>query len=286
MGNPNLFVVIDPTQDEQPALARAAAMLGASGGHIRAFCCVHKGYFSPASSRQKTQHEIEQRAREKLGAMIKPVASDKVSVEAEVVWNENWFEAAEQACSRLGAELLLKSTFPHTSTSHRFSERSDYHILRHSPCPVLLSKTTSDEPYRRVLAALALEDNDRKHDALNDRVMTQAQKICRSSGASLHAVAALEGTPNIAQILKISQGEDAEKRSGEHMLSERFGVDPDKVIMDYGPAKAVIIETVEESGADLLVMGTVGRSGVSGAIIGNTCEKVLDAVPIDVLATR
>lgn len=283
MANRTLFVIIDPTQEEQPALARAAALLRESGGHLHGFCCVYQEDFGDFASRRDAKRQIREKAQEALNGLIRPLASDNVSVATEVYWNQHWFESAVQACARIGADLLLKSTFAHKRRSHILSERSDYYILRHSPCPVLLTKSVSERSYTQVLAALALEDNDRTHDILNNHVIAQAQKISRGSGARLHAVAALEGTPNIAQLLKITEAEDREKLSDEQLVSERFGIDTDKVHIDYGPAKAVIKETAKQMDADLLVMGTAARSGVSGAVIGNTCEKVLDEVAIDVL---
>lgn len=278
-----LFVIIDPTREEQPALSRAVALLRTGGGHIHVFCCVYENDFSPYSSRQEAERHAREQARQKLQTLVEPLVSDTITLEAEVDWNERWFESAIKACARVKADLLLKSTFSADVRSHGFSKHSDYHILRRSPCPVLLSKAASERPYQRVLAALALEDNDRKHDALNQHVMAEARKVCRRSGASLFAVAAVEGAPNITQILKITENADAEKLSDEYIVSQHFGIDPDKVIIDYGPATAVLVEAVETVPADLLIMGTAGRSGIAGAMVGNTCEKVLDAVSVDIL---
>jgi hypothetical protein len=36
-----LFVIIDPTREEQPALVRAADIANIMGGHIHAFCAVY-----------------------------------------------------------------------------------------------------------------------------------------------------------------------------------------------------------------------------------------------------
>jgi nucleotide-binding universal stress UspA family protein len=41
-----------------------------------------------------------------------------------------------------------------------------------------------------------------------------------------------------------------------------------------------------EEQIDLIVMGTVGRSGISGLFIGNTAEKVLQKVDCSVLAVK
>lgn len=280
MDHAKLFVIIDPTRKEQPALSRAATLLRNGGGHIHVFCCVHDGDSSSASSRQEARDEAQQ----KLHALIEPLESEAISFATEVDWSERWLESAIKACARVEPDLLLKSTFSRDSGSHGFSTPSDYRILRRSPCPVLLSKVMSTQPYQGVLAALALEDNDRKHDTLNQHVVAEARKICRRSSANLYAVAAVEGAPNITQILKITEDADAEKLSDQYVISQHFGIDADKVIIDYGPATAVIVEASETVPADLLVMGTAGRSGIAGAVVGNTCERVLDAVAIDILA--
>jgi nucleotide-binding universal stress UspA family protein len=43
---------------------------------------------------------------------------------------------------------------------------------------------------------------------------------------------------------------------------------------------------VHKLGAAVTVIGTVARSGLSGALIGNTAEVVLDAVESDVLVLK
>jgi nucleotide-binding universal stress UspA family protein len=45
-----------------------------------------------------------------------------------------------------------------------------------------------------------------------------------------------------------------------------------------------IVNEAKESGADLLVMGTHGRTGVRRLIIGSVCERVMRAVSIPVMA--
>jgi nucleotide-binding universal stress UspA family protein len=47
-----------------------------------------------------------------------------------------------------------------------------------------------------------------------------------------------------------------------------------------------IIETAREIGADLIVMGTHGRRGVSRALIGSVAEKVVRLATIPVLVAR
>lgn len=275
----HLFVIIDPSHEEQPALMRALTLARARGGRIHAYCCV---YDAAGGLRQS---ELRQQAMDKLKRLVEPLESHNVSVTIEVDWAPRWYEAAVIAAALVGAELMLKSVYPRAAEGARLMARADYHILRHSAAPILMVGLGANTIYRTTVAALALEDNDRKHDALNNKVIATAHRIA-STSTELHVVSALEGTPNIAQILRIVEDQDLQKLSNEQLISDRFGVTPDNVHIDYGPAKAVLVETVERLGADLLVMGTIARTGLSGALIGNTCEKVLNAVDIDVLVVN
>ena len=53
-----------------------------------------------------------------------------------------------------------------------------------------------------------------------------------------------------------------------------------------GEASDVISAFIPKNGVDLVVLGTVARSGVSGMIMGNTAEKILDRMECSVLALK
>ena len=53
-----------------------------------------------------------------------------------------------------------------------------------------------------------------------------------------------------------------------------------------GPATQVILETADEYNADLIVMGTHGRSGIGRLLLGSVTEEVLRKVPCPVLTVK
>jgi nucleotide-binding universal stress UspA family protein len=53
-----------------------------------------------------------------------------------------------------------------------------------------------------------------------------------------------------------------------------------------GASAAVIAETAEETAADLIVMGTHGRSGLTRLVMGSVAEEVLRRAPCPVLTIR
>jgi universal stress protein E len=56
--------------------------------------------------------------------------------------------------------------------------------------------------------------------------------------------------------------------------------------VDMGLPEDVIPKYAEQLDAELVVLGTVGRNGISAALIGNTAEHVIDKLNCDVLAIK
>ena len=59
-----------------------------------------------------------------------------------------------------------------------------------------------------------------------------------------------------------------------------------KVHLENGKAGDVIPALATKKRVGLVVMGTVGRTGIPGFFVGNTAEKVLGVVDTSVLAIK
>ena len=65
----------------------------------------------------------------------------------------------------------------------------------------------------------------------------------------------------------------------------RFGIAPDQTAISFGRPAAEIRAYAEKIGADLIVVGSHGRTGISG-LLGSTARGVLHGAPCDVLVVR
>jgi nucleotide-binding universal stress UspA family protein len=85
----------------------------------------------------------------------------------------------------------------------------------------------------------------------------------------------------IDQIVKDNQ-EALEKlvsaRKGQAKLAEPQ--------LKTGDARDIILHAAEELGADLIVMGTHGRRGLSRALLGSVAEMIVRTAPVPVLTVR
>jgi len=73
-------------------------------------------------------------------------------------------------------------------------------------------------------------------------------------------------------------------RPGARSLGERNG--GVQTVNRRGEPEGVVPECAVAGGIDLVVMGTVARSGVVGLLMGNTAERVLRNLPCSVLAVK
>jgi nucleotide-binding universal stress UspA family protein len=68
-------------------------------------------------------------------------------------------------------------------------------------------------------------------------------------------------------------------------LSKAYGVPIDVLVVD-GPAPAAIAELAKAQSADLIVMGTQGRTGLKHVLLGSVAEHVVRHSSIPVLTVR
>lgn len=187
----------------------------------------------------------------------------------------------------------------------------DIQLMRMCPCPVWLVKSQAEKSYRRILAAV---DADEDHPlaeldtrrALNLQVLEMASSLALSEFAELHVVhvwnaigeSAMRGafmhTPEekvLAYVERIRSQhaaclkgliQDVTGKLGE----ETVGYLKPRTHLLKGWARKEVPALAKRIEADLVVMGTVGRTGIPGFVMGNTAETILGQLDCSVLAIK
>jgi len=78
---------------------------------------------------------------------------------------------------------------------------------------------------------------------------------------------------------------EADRFLGEFIARENPGCDAARVIVDAAPIDG-ILKTARETGTDLLVMGTHGRSGFNRFLLGSVTERILREFPMPIVTVR
>jgi universal stress protein E len=266
-----IFVVIDPTTDHQAALVNAARLLGPDNDiALHVYEAVHS---SESSKDQKALQRVEL-ARHKawVESLVAPYRDSGTNVEVQVEWADDWRDALAPAARSAGANLIVKAASSHTGAGRRLLKTSDWALLRSAHCPVYLVKRDSVDEGAKVLMAMDIARQDNTHAVLNERVIEYGHALASSiAGTDLHAVNAYGGSEDF-----VYQPDLAEKAGIERLNAHAIEGAPDKVIP----------KVAEEIGASVVVLGTAARDGLKAAVIGNTAEKVLDALHTNVLVVR
>lgn len=111
----------------------------------------------------------------------------------------------------------------------------------------------------------------------SDHAVTYAAAMARHFGASLYVIHTLTGHANY---------QDARATLAEIAATLAQGVSRVAVETRVGAPAASIAEAARHYGADLIVMATHGRSGLSHIIAGSVAEDVLRTASCPVLVLR
>ena len=192
-------------------------------------------------------------------------------------------------------DLVMKAADGNTGRWQRLFGTGDQKLMRKCPCPVWIVKPSSETHFRRILAAVDLDASEPDTEALARRIMELATSVAADEGGELHVVhvwwlaaeTALRGRQiDTTDVDKIVDGIEAGHRSELDGFLGPYPYDKRTVHLVKGRAGDVIPDLAESLEADLVVIGTVGRTGVPGLLIGNTAEEILNSVDCSVLTLK
>jgi universal stress protein E len=282
-----------------PVLAKAAQLARAFGAQIELFHDIATPVLNEAlGTPGYTLGSIKRAARDAALAGLERLAAPwrqrGVAVETCTVWDYPPAEAIVRRALATATDLIVVARHER----HRLPALlglTDWELLRQSPVPVLLVKR--EEPYRRprVLAALDPEHAFAKTSGLDQRILEAAAALSgalRGSLAALHAYQPLPLPPPPGVLLdnRIPErmrkaAERVARSSFEHALEGTAVRGTRRHVVEGSPA-VVIPSTARKLRSAIVVMGAVSRSGLKRLFIGNTAEKVMDALSCDLLVVK
>jgi len=172
------------------------------------------------------------------------------------------------------------------------------HLLRKCPCPVWVVRPGGAQQLR-VLAAVD-PGADTGDDRLSRLIMDLVTSLTIAHDGHLDIVHAweMEGETTLRRSHYVSMSPQeldvmveetrAEHRSDLDALLSHYDLSAidHMVHLVKGDPRHVIPAILAENETNLIVMGTVARTGVAGLVIGNTAESILDTVDCSVIAVK
>lgn len=294
----SMLVVLDPSRQEQPALGRAITLAARTGAAITVFLSIYDFSYEMTTmlsleEREAMRKGVLQQRSAWMEDLVAPYRRHGTPVTIKAVWHNRPYEAILSEALRNGHDLIVKSTHSHDKLKAVIFTPTDWHLIRKSPVPLLLVKSHEWRDDGHIIAAVNAGTEDEAHLSLNQRISEEALHLADLVKAHVHLVNAYPGTPvNIAiEIPDFDPGAYGEAVRDYHLAemakhAERYQVPAGQCHVLEGLPEDVIPRVAEELDAELVVLGSVGRSGLSAALIGNTAEQIIDRLDCDVLALK
>lgn len=224
-------------------------------------------------------------------------AGDGVRLKTKVLWGTPFLEIIREVL-RNNHDLVIVSPKGSGGLKELLFGSLTMHLMRKCPCPVWAIKPSKGKQYDRILAAVDPTPLSDENRSLNVKIMELALSLAHSEKSELHVVHCW--APFFERILRdrsgLSQTEvdgmiretrNSHKSWFDELLSN-FDLDDIsyKVHLLQGEPEKVIPGLAQKKRVELVVMGTLSRTGLAGFFIGNTAEKVLQQLDCSVLAIK
>lgn len=227
---------------------------------------------------------------EQFAAALGEAGLDPEEVRSEVRWGKGLVEAVRLVREESVDLLICPTQAPGKVDS------TAMHMLRKCPCPVWIHHGALWKGAVRILAPVGAADNNPANMALERKIVEHAIALAEVFRAHLHILHCWKGyLESVITSPRFSEEESAKYRDYEQRESEaRFNellksVDlPGKAksVMLYGDPGELIPEYVVEKHMDIVVMGSVARTGIPGLLIGNTAEKIVHAIETSAVVVK
>ena len=198
-----------------------------------------------------------------------------------------------------GHDLLIKEAEPQERSGSGF-KAMDMELLRKCPCAVWLCRPIAHSRQQiRVAVAIDPSSTEEMDENLSIRMLELSQSLADSCSNELQIVSCWDYEfetflrdsiwvkASDAQIVEVVLKTQQEHRSALERLIDTSGIaGKHRVHHLRGVPEECIPTFVEDREIDILVMGTVARTGLPGFVLGNTAENIVQKLSCSLLALK
>ena len=293
--------ILVPVRNFSPRSAhidKAAQLAGVFGAKLELFHDIADPFIvddalrRPGFTFRRLKADLRQIAIEALERLAAPLRSGGVEVSTSAVWDYPPHEAILRRASAIGADLIVAPR----RARHRLAALlgyTDWELMRLSPMPVLLVKTSAR--YRRpsLLAAIDPTHAHAKPSALDQRILDYAAEVSEALHGTLNVVHAYRPHPlppaltfDTRQRKQLLAEYASEAKAVLDKALAKATVPPSRRHLVAGDPAAAIPAVARKTRSAIVVMGAVSRSALKRVFIGSTAERVMDELRCDLLIVK
>jgi len=224
--------------------------------------------------------------RERLYDLSKELTKAGVRAVESVVEVGVAFDQIIQASERLDVNVIVVGSGDHAEPGAGRVGVTAERLMRKASKPVWVVKAGGAPVFKRMLCAVDFSDPSR-------RALANAVHLARTFQAELTGLHVAESLPE----LHVSTGTIPAEAQSNYQRQERRDFDAFLKDFDFtdvtwtktvrqGGAHLEILKLAREWSADLLIMGSVGRTGLPRILLGSVAGKVIRELPCSIITVK
>lgn len=290
-----ILVVLDKGSSELQALKKGIWLARSVNAELTLMTNTWDSFSAENTSldldtRNQLREGLISQAEQWLNSFIHDEKDIKINV--DVRWQKHLYEAVISATEESNYDLVLKRPNKHSLLDRIFTP-VDWNLLRHCPAPIMLIKSSEPWKHNRILASIDATSTDEGHQLINDNILSYAEQLTDHFDTDLHLVNAYP-LVNVAfaMVPEVTAPDDLHKYvQDQHeeacgKWADKYNISREKVHVKEGAPEIVVSELAQSLETDVVMIGSAGRTGLSGVLIGNTAELLLDKLECDILVIK
>ena len=294
----NILFVFEDSIDNNAALERAADLAARNGA---ALTLVHALEVTPGHETvQSHWGELVTDWRGHLEAAAASIAERGVEVATDVLTGIPFREIIAYVL-RGEIDLVVKAAAKPGGPRNLIFGSLDLHLMRKCPAPVWVHQARGDAPgYGRIMAAIDVGDTSEVGRTMTRFVLDLATSLGQLDDSDVHVVHAWSSVGErmakasrrgLLPVDEIQRGVEAEAAERQKLFGEAVTPYLELPVrlhlhLVHGDPREALPLFAREREVDLIVMGTLARTGVPGFFMGNTAEDILRQVDASVLTLK
>ncbi len=249
--------------------------------------------FLDFEERDKMLEAIIEAKNKELDLVLSESNLNAPNIETKVVWARNQVKAVQKELSQKKYDLIVKAANEETDTLSSFLFTPfDWQLMRKFDIPVIIVKDQAWKEKGILLLALC-SINQNISNKINTLLFREAQLVSIITNSEIHLVNAvpiptLNISLDVPGILPDVYNESIHKKHEEQMLefAKLHGIPAENIHTIDGLPDDVIPDLARQLDVNAVMIGSVGRDGFSGTVIGNTAELIIDDVNCDIIVLK
>ncbi len=290
-----ILVVLDKGSNELHALKKGLWLARSVNAELTLLTNTWDSYSAESTTlndgtRNQLKEGLISQTSKWLNSLVHEV--DDIKVKIDVRWQKHLYEAVLIAAQETNFDLVLKRPNKHSLMDRIFTP-VDWNLLRHCPAPIMLIKSSEPWKHNRLLASIDATSADEGHKLINDNILSFAEQFSDHFDTDLHIVnayplvnVAFAMVPEVTAPDDLHQYVQEQHEEACGRWADKYNISRNNIHVTEGAPEIVVSELAKTLETDVVMIGSVGRTGLSGVLIGNTAELLLDKLDCDILVIK